>query len=377
MIDKGIYSVSEINSYLKNLLDSSSELFDLCIAGEISNYKCYPSGHHYFSLKDSESTLPCVMFKGNAVSLRFRPENGMSVLAKGRISIYERDGKYQLYCNTLYPVGIGNLQLEFERLKAKLSKEGIFDQSHKKPLPRFPKTIVVVTSPSGAVVHDITRILNERWPLSAVKILPVRVQGVEAPQEMIDAIKFANDAFLGDVIILGRGGGSLEDLWAFNDEGLAREIYESTIPVISAVGHEPDVTISDYVADARASTPSNAAEIVVPDSSDFIMLLDKYSKVLNPKSVIDRKRMDLDLYLEKLRRNYMNTVGDRKRMLATTAAKLDALSPMKVLSRGYAIAITDAGRTVRTSEDISVDDRLSLQFLKGRAIVTVEEIENE
>ena len=272
-MEQQIYSVTQINTYIQSMMDSDRLLSGLCIRGEISNYKVYPSGHHYFSLKDATGALRCVMFKSSAIRLRFRPENGMKVLALGKISVFPRDGAYQLYCTNLTPDGVGDLHVAFEQLKAKLQAEGLFDPAHKKPLPRYPGTIAIITSSAGAAVHDMLRILRKRYPLTKVLLLPVRVQGVEAPAELCGAIRYVNRWDLADLIITGRGGGSLEDLWAFNDEMLARTIYESRIPVISAVGHEPDVTISDYVADLRAATPSNAAELAVPDREELIRQL--------------------------------------------------------------------------------------------------------
>ena len=260
-----IYSVTQVNTYIQSMMDSDKLLAGLCIRGEISNYKVYPSGHHYFSLKDATGAIRCVMFKSSAARLRFRPEGGMKVLAFGRVSVFPRDGAYQLYCTNLTPDGVGDLHAAFEQLKAKLQTQGLFAPEHKKPLPRYPGTIAIITSPAGAAVHDMLRILRKRYPLTKVLILGVRVQGAEAPAELCGAIRYVNRWDLADLIITGRGGGSMEDLWAFNDENLARTIYESRIPVISAVGHEPDVTISDYVADLRAATPSNAAELAVPD----------------------------------------------------------------------------------------------------------------
>ena len=269
-----IFTVSEVNQFIKDLLDNVPPLQEVLLRGEISNYKLYPSGHHYFTLKDSQCSLKCVMFRGSAAHLRFRPENGMQVIASGRISVYPRDGAYQLYCTSLTPEGAGDLSVAFEQLKEKLRKEGLFDESHKKPLPPYPRRIAIVTSPAGAAVHDMIRILRRRYPIAKVLLLPVRVQGTEAPAEIAGAIRYANAHGLADVLITGRGGGSLEDLWAFNDERVARAIYDSDIPVISAVGHEPDVAISDFVADRRASTPSNAAEIAVPDMAELLRTLD-------------------------------------------------------------------------------------------------------
>ena len=268
-----IYAVSEVNGLIKDLIDGTPQLSGLYIRGELSNYKIYPSGHHYFTLKDGQSALRCVMFKSSAMKLRFRPENGMQAVVFGRISVFPRDGAYQLYCTQLSPDGVGDLYVAFEQLKQKLQQEGLFDPAHKKPLPPYPQRIAIVTSGAGAAVHDMIRILRRRYPIAKVLLLPVRVQGAEAPPEIVGAIRYANRWKLGDVLITGRGGGSMEDLWAFNDERVARAIYASEIPVISAVGHEPDVTISDYVADRRASTPSNAAEIAVPDMAELLRYL--------------------------------------------------------------------------------------------------------
>ena len=268
-MEQNILSVSELNGYIKFLFDRDEHLTSLAVRGEISNYKIYPSGHHYFTLKDEGGALRCVMFKNSALRLRFRPENGMKVIAAGRVSVFPRDGAYQLYCDSLTPDGVGDLYVAFEQLKQKLQAEGLFDPAHKKKLPPYPKTIAIVTSGAGAAVMDMLRILNRRYPLVKVKLLPVRVQGAEASAEIAGAIRYANRYRVADLIITGRGGGSIEDLWAFNDERVARAIYDSELPVISAVGHEPDVTISDFVADVRAATPSNAAELAVPDQMEL------------------------------------------------------------------------------------------------------------
>ena len=268
-MNQTVYSVSETNELLKNLLDQAPEIRKIFVRGELSNYKIYPSGHHYFTLKDAGGALRCVLFKGQASRLRFRPENGMRAVVSGRISLFPRDGTVQLYGETLTPEGAGELAIAFEQLKNRLYAEGLFDPAHKKPLPPYPDRIAVVTSSAGAAVHDMIRILRRRYPKAAVILLPVRVQGAEAPPEIAAAIRYANRYQVADVLITGRGGGSMEDLWAFNDERVARAIYDSRIPVISAVGHEPDVTISDFVADVRASTPSNAAEIAVPDQAEL------------------------------------------------------------------------------------------------------------
>ena len=272
-MENHIFTVTEVNNLVKRLLDNEPMLQNVCVRGELSNYKMYPSGHHYFTLKDPEGAIRCVMFKGSAMKLRFRPENGMKVVVTGRVTVFPRDGAYQLYCNTMIPEGVGDLAVAFEQLKAKLYAEGLFDSDHKKPLPPYPEKIAIVTSSAGAAVHDMIRILRRRYPIAKVILLPVRVQGVEAPPEIAGAIRYADKWHIGDVIITGRGGGSIEDLWAFNDERVARAIYQCETPIISAVGHEPDVTISDFVADARASTPSNAAEIAVPDQGELLRWL--------------------------------------------------------------------------------------------------------
>ena len=378
-----IFAVSQINQYIKQQLDGDLLLQDLCISGELSNYKIYPSGHHYFTLKDAEGALRAVMFRSSAGRLRFRPENGMKVFATGRITVYPRDGAYQLYCNSLVPDGVGDLYVAFEQLKAKLQAEGLFDPTHKKPLPPYPHRIAIITSSAGAAIHDMLRILNRRYPLSKVMLLPVRVQGAEAPAEIAGAIRYANRWHLADVIITGRGGGSMEDLWAFNDERVARMIYASEIPVVSAVGHEPDVTISDFVADRRAATPSNAAEIVAPDQQELRQRLDamqlRMLQSLQKQLQVDRRQVQL-LSQARVLQDPMNYVLERRTRLvqlqkqlasamqqrlaadrerfAKRAAALDAMSPLKVLGRGYAL--------VKNGQKLAKPgDRLTLQLSDG------------
>lgn len=365
-----IYSVSEFNRYIKSCIDSNPVFNNVAVSGEISNYKLYPSGHHYFSLKDENCQIKCVMFKSSAISLKFRPQNGMSVIALGRVSIYERDGVYQLYCNALMEQGVGSLQLAFENLKAKLESEGLFSEAHKKPVPEYPDRIAVVTSPVGAAVEDIKRILGLRWPLSEVIVVPVRVQGIEAPEEICKAIEFVNENNLADLIITGRGGGSIEDLWAFNDEGVARAIYASDIPVISAVGHEPDVTIADFVADRRASTPSNAAEIAVPDIQEIRSLLNGYALQLSPENYINNKRQDFDRIRDKISSALGRILASKKNSFVSAASSLEALSPLKVLSRGYAIAEKE-GKCVKSSTELVSGDRFTLAFSDGKKECTV------
>lgn len=277
---QNVLSITQLTEYIRGRLDDDPFLGQVAVRGEISNYKVYPSGHHYFTLKDEGAALKCVMFKGNAMRLRFRPDNGMKVIAMGKVTVYPRDGAYQLYCAAMAMDGVGDLYAAFEQMKKKLAAQGLFDPAHKKPLPKYPSTIGIVTSSAGAAVHDMLRILRKRYPLTKVRLLPVRVQGAEAPGEIAAAIRYANRYKLADLLIVGRGGGSIEDLWAFNDELVAHAIYESEIPVISAVGHEPDVTISDYVADLRAATPSNAAELAVPDQDALRQNLDAMSSAM-------------------------------------------------------------------------------------------------
>lgn len=392
-----IFEVSEINNYIKNLLDSDMLLDGIFIRGELSNYKIYPSGHHYFTMKDSEGALRCVMFKGSAMRLRFRPESGMKVIAFGRITAYPRDGAYQLYVNELTPDGIGDLHVAFEQLKTKLNSEGLFDKAHKKPIPKYPERIAVITSSAGAAVRDIIRVLGKRYPAAKVILLPVRVQGVEAPPEIVSAIRYANAHKVADIIITGRGGGSIEDLWAFNDESVARAIFASEIPVISAVGHEPDVTISDFVADLRAATPSNAAELAVPDSSELYEYLNsqtaRISSAVNAKvsayrhkieniaskrvltspiNYLDDKRQSLDVIQDRLFSSYSSNISKFKEIYVEKAAKLDAMSPLKVLGRGYSLATTSDGKIIRRSSDVKSGDKVNLRVQEDTIKCTVD-----
>ena len=401
-MEKQTFTVTELNNRIKNLLDRDPFLADVCVRGELSNYKIYPSGHHYFTLKDSESSLRCVMFKSSASKLRFRPESGMGVTAFGRVSVFPRDGAYQLYCNALMPEGTGDLQVAFEQLKAKLSAEGLFDPAHKKPLPQFPERIAIITSSAGAAVHDMIRILSHRWPMTKVLLLPVRVQGTEAPAEIAGAIRYANEFKVADLIITGRGGGSIEDLWAFNDERVARAIYASQIPVISAVGHEPDVTISDYVADRRASTPSNAAEIAVPDKNEMLDVLRSYDirsaqamtklldrlkerlsslkskRVLSDPSVyIDNRRIELDHGRDRLISAQERLLSAKRQSYVRLAASLDAMSPLRVLSRGYAIASKQDGEPVRSVKGLETGEHISLRLADGSADCLVESVSDK
>ena len=412
-------SVRELNAYIKSLIDSDGYLGSVAVRGELSNYKVYPSGHHYFTLKDAESSVRCVMFRSAASKLRFRPESGMGVIVYGRVSVYPRDGAYQLYCEVILPEGSGALQLAYEQLREKLAKEGLFDREHKKPIPRYPERIAVVTSSAGAAVHDIIRVLRRRWPLAKVILLPVRVQGEEAPPEIAAAIRWASEHRIADTLITGRGGGSIEDLWAFNDERVARAIYDCEIPVISAVGHEPDVTIADFVADLRAATPSNAAELAAPDVNELLQAIDSARSrldravlkkvgagresldalasrrvLVSATGFIEQRRLRLDAlktrlegtlgFVERLKSRLeaasarLNGAADaslaaRKNEYVRLAAKLDALSPLKVLSRGYAIALDAEGRAVKDARGVAVGERLTVKLNSGALGCRVEE----
>ena len=393
-----VLTPGQVGQYIKNFMDRDRVLSGLLVRGEISNYKMYPSGHHYFTLKDGEGALRCVMFRGDAASLRFRPQNGMQVIAAGRVTVFPRDGQYQLYCVRLTPEGVGDLHLAFEQMKERLQREGLFAVEHKKPIPVFPKTIALITSPAGAAVRDMLRILGARWPMSQVRILPVRVQGEGAAEEIAAAIRWANWKQVADLIITGRGGGSMEDLWAFNEEVVARAIYESEIPVISAVGHEPDVTIADFVADLRAATPSNAAELAVPDHNDVEAALLSFGRRLgggmsrrlersrqrlsrladsrmmtDPAAYFRDKRMLLDYQSGRLSRELERTIAQRRERLARLAAALDAMSPLKVLGRGYAIARKEDGALLTSSAQTEPGERLSLRLAKGTVTCRVEE----
>ena len=400
-----IYSITQINAYIQGRMNEDPMLAQVAVRGEISNYKLYPSGHHYFTLKDEQSALKCVMFKGNAMSLRFRPASGMKVIALGRISVYPRDGQYQLYVSSMAMDGIGDLYAAFEALKKKLSQQGLFDPAKKKPIPKYPQTIGIVTSSAGAAVHDILRILRRRYPLCSVRLLPVRVQGAEAPEEIASAIRYANAHDLADLLIVGRGGGSIEDLWAFNDERVAYAIYESHIPIISAVGHEPDVTIADYVADLRAATPSNGAELAVPDREALAQNLDAFSAAMtgalnrqlrlasqrleglaaspalrSPTGYLDRREKDLGLLKEKLLAAQNRELSKAQQKYVANVAKLDAMSPLKVLSRGYAMAQKDTGELIRSVKQTTTGESIVVSLADGKlnaSILSIKEASHE
>lgn len=394
-----VLSITQINEYIRAKMDDDQLLNGVAVRGEISNYKVYPSGHHYFTLKDEGAALKCVMFKGNAMRLRFRPENGMKVIAMGKISVYPRDGAYQLYCTAMAMDGIGDLYAAFEQLKKKLEAQGLFDPAHKKPIPRFPGTIGIITSSAGAAVHDMLRILRKRYPLAQVRLLPVRVQGVEAPDEIAGAIRYANAHHLADLLIVGRGGGSIEDLWAFNDERVAYAIYHSQIPVISAVGHEPDVTISDFVADLRAATPSNAAELAVPDQDALYQTLDAMSSAMatalsrqltaarrqyqllsahpalqSPVGYLEQRRKSLELLKNRLVSSQAQGIHRAKNRYIGVTAKLDAMSPLKVLTRGYAMAQTEDGSVLKSVSQVNPGDKIKISISDGTLSAAVTEV---
>ena len=394
-----ILSITQINEYIQGIMDRDALLCSVAVRGEISNYKVYPSGHHYFTLKDEGGALRCVMFRGNATKLRFKPENGMQIIAMGRISVYPRDGAYQLYCTGLVLDGVGDLYAAFEQLKSKLASEGLFDPSHKKMLPKYPKVIGIITSAAGAAVHDMLRILDKRYPLCKVRILPVRVQGVEAPLEIAAAIRYANYHNLADLLIVGRGGGSVEDLWAFNDPAVAYAIYESAIPVISAVGHEPDFTISDFVADLRAATPSNAAELAVPTRDALRQNLDAYSASMinvlqnrlqaytrqlrilsaspalqSPEAYLQQKYKELTLISNRIIAAENQKLYRSHERFLSSAAKLDALSPLKVIARGYTVVRTADDELIPSVKQINPGESVHILFRDGTAAAQISSV---
>lgn len=393
-----ILKVSQLNFYLKSLVENDTNLRYVFLEGEISNLTDhYSSGHIYFSLKDEKSVVKAVMFSYAAKNLRFKPENGMKVIARGRVSVYEPSGQYQLYVEDMQPDGVGALSIQFEQLKAKLSKEGLFDKANKKPIPKFPETIGVITSPTGAAVRDIFNVLNRRYPSADIVMCPVLVQGENAASQLTQAImRFSNNK-LADVIIIGRGGGSIEDLWAFNDEGLARAIFECDTPVISAVGHETDFTICDFVSDLRAPTPSAAAELAVPDKAELLAELSSQEQYL--RSIMDKKIIDLNRSLTNSTRllsafsplktiteglTSLENTGSRlikfgenlidinTRNLTKTASKLSALNPVSVLMRGYSYITDEDNNSVTSVKDVKNGDKININVSDGAFTATVE-----
>ena len=383
-------TVSALNNYIKRVMDNNSYLKDICVKGEISNYKAHTSGHIYMTLKDEGSVIKAVMFKGAAKLLRFSLEDGMKIIARGRVTVYEAGGQYQLYIESVQPDGIGALYVAYEQLKEKLSQEGLFDEKFKKPIPKYPSVIGVVTAATGAAVRDIINVLKRRFPIAKVRVLPVAVQGEGAGEEVACAIDYLNKHKLCDVIITGRGGGSIEDLWAFNEECVARAIFRSEIPVISAVGHEVDFTIADFVADMRAPTPSAAAEIAVPNTAELLqyLLSAKSNMFININSLIERKRyklsacennpsfksfknfikdkeIELDNLTNDMEKAIKDVVRSAEEKFSSCAGKLDALSPLKVIKRGYAVALSENGEIIRKTEDVKSGDKINLKVTDG------------
>ncbi|RCX16802.1 exodeoxyribonuclease VII large subunit [Anaerobacterium chartisolvens] len=395
-----VLSVSEINRYIKELISKDMIMSGLWVRGEISNYKYHYSGHMYFTLKDEKCLIKCVMFKSHASALKFEPENGGRVIIKGYVSVFERDGQYQLYVEEMQPDGIGNLHMAFEQLKKKLFEEGLFDEANKKRLPFLPRAVGIVTSSTGSVVRDIINISSRRFREIELKIFPVAVQGEQAAGQISGAIKKLNRLGCVDVIILARGGGSLEELWAFNEEVVARSIFNSVIPVVSAVGHETDYTISDFVADVRAPTPSAAAEIVIPERAvlkERIMLLEARlkngasAKIQNERAQLERLRASSAfrqpydrLYQERMRLDTLNrymhkamlSVMEKKRSdLSLLIGKLDALSPLSIMSRGYGVIRSlEDGEVVRSVKAVRENERLSVELFDGKIICRAEDI---
>lgn len=397
-----VHSVSDVTQYIKGLFEGEEILSAILIRGELSNFKRYPSGHCYFTLKDAEASMKCVMFNGYARNLRFTPENGMQVIAGGSVSVYERDGVYQLYVNSLTPEGAGALALAFEQLKERLAAEGLFDETHKQPLPRFPRRVGIVTSSAGAVLRDIHKVTKRRWPGIQLILCPVLVQGTEAAGQIAGAVKFFNRKYPVDVLIVGRGGGSAEDLWAFNEEIVVRAIYDSKIPVISAVGHETDTTLADFVSDRRAATPSQAAELAVLDAGELCQyaagLLTRlfagrkrqmgqrmsYLKSLtdrpwrrNPGLLLSAPIQHTDHVTEQLYRAVKEQRTNTRHHLELILKRLELLNPVQILYRGFSIIEKD-GRTVSRAKELSVGDHLNITFADGKisAVVKAKEKQN-
>lgn len=397
----GIYSVSEVTRYIKDKMDGDPLLGRVLIRGEISNFKSHYSGHCYFTLKDAAASIKSVMFKSRAQYLKFMPENGMRVVAEGHITVYERDGQYQLYASGLFPEGAGELSVAFEQLKARLAAEGLFDASHKAPLPAYPKLIGVVTSPVGAVLRDIVKVAKRRNPKVALRLYPVLVQGEGAAEQIAGAISFFNECYPVDALIVGRGGGSMEDLWAFNEEPVVRAIYESKIPVVSAVGHETDYTLADFAADVRAATPSQAAELIVPDAAEisrYVASLETrlrrraerivdekrrrlsvsldHRMFLNPQIALAGKKQSVDYFVEKLAAGKEAALTGKRHRLQVLLEKLEMLSPLAVVKRGYGI-VKSGDTIVRRASDVAEGQRLEIVMSDAVAEAVVTGVRKE
>ncbi len=392
-------SITELNNYIKGLFDNDPRLSDIWLKGEISNFKFHSTGHLYFSLKDEGSVIKAVMFKSSALRLPFVPENGMKVLCHGRISSFVRDGQYQIYLDSMEPDGIGSLYIAFEQLKKKLESQGLFDPARKKPLPKIPSCIGIITSPTGAAIRDMINVSSRRFPYAKIILYPALVQGPDAPPQLVEGLRYFNESNAADVIIIGRGGGSIEDLWAFNDERVAYAVASSHIPVISAVGHETDFTICDFVADRRAPTPSAAAEIAVPDTNELknkfnnvirheAMTIEKMiarhrekltylssSRILkNPQSLIDDKRLALVLVSERISTAESTGINHAKLLLGRASAKLEALNPLSVISRGYSAVYTEEQTLVKSVEQLSVGMRVNFKTADGSAGAVIDKV---
>lgn len=397
-MNANVLTVSQLNFYIKSLLAANANLENIFLSGEISNFTDhYQSGHFYFSLKDKKSVVKAIMFAGFARRLRFRPENGMKVIVRGKVAVYEPSGTYQVYVEDMQPDGVGALNLAFEQLKNKLEKEGLFDPQRKKPLPKYPQRVGVVTSETGAVFWDIQNVMKRRFPLAEIVFLPVLVQGEGAAAQISSAIKKFNEHSLCDVLIVARGGGSIEDLWAFNDEALAREIARSEIPIVSAVGHETDFTICDFVADLRAPTPSAAAELVVPDAKKLIsvveycasyinsmmlcrindhrQMLDKltrYGVLQSPQKLLSARKLVVDVLLNQLKLSFKNLLSRDKEKFLLAVGKLDALSPLKLMSSGYCVVLDSQNMVISHVEQVRKDDELSVVVSDGEILCAVK-----
>lgn len=395
-----VLSVSQLNRYIKMNFDADENLANIFISGEISNFtNHYRTGHLYFTLKDDSAAVRAVMFNSSAKRLKFMPEDGMKVIARGRVSVYEASGQYQLYVDDMQPDGVGALNLAYEQLKGKLQKEGLFSELHKKPLPPYPEKVGVITSPTGAAVRDIINVLGRRFPYAEIVFCPVLVQGEGAHLQLTDAVNLFNSERAADVIIIGRGGGSIEDLWEFNDEGLARAVYNSDIPVISAVGHETDFTICDFVADMRAPTPSAAAELAVPDANELQYALsalknrmflnvssgiaDRRSRLeylmskgalKSPDEMLSNRSQRLDTAFSKMLSSYENRIGGKKVEFISAATALSKLDPMSVLMRGFAFVSDKNGKNVYSSQALAKGDKINVRFHDGSAVCEVKEI---
>ncbi|HCA71693.1 MAG TPA: exodeoxyribonuclease VII large subunit [Ruminococcaceae bacterium] len=375
----GVLTVTQVNQYVKFLLEGDENLHCVYVTGEISNFTDqYRSGHLYFSLKDDKCALKAVMFASAARRLRFQPKNGMKVLVRGRISSYEVSGQYQLYAEEMQPVGAGERAVALEQLKERLRKEGIFDVERKQKLPRYPMHVGVITSSTGAVIHDIRNVLSRRWPLAEIILYPVAVQGTEAVPQLVQALQTFNECKCADVLIIGRGGGSMEDLWAFNEEPVVRAVAASQIPVISAVGHETDVTLTDFAADLRAPTPSAAAELVAPDRAELTDMLMQTAVSMHMKMEqrLNDERMQIDLLAQSLQEALEKPVQVRRQGLSTLAGRLEDLSPLKVLHRGHSVVTSVGGAVLTDSKVVRVGEQVRVHMEKGSLFCTVDEKED-